>query len=111
MNSITALKLAGISDLTLGQAVHGVSRGVRGVFGTSADLGGELGRVVGSEDLGRLAGYVAPILGANYVANQFAPTRRAKVWLANQVQTSSPVLGQALMPKDYGARPGDYGNY
>ena len=108
MNSITALKLAGLTDLTIGQAAHGVSRGVRGVFGTSADLGGQLGKVVGSEDLGRLAGYVAPILGANYIANQYAPTRRAKVWLANQVQTSSPVLGQALIPKDYGSRAGDY---
>lgn len=108
MNSITALKVASLANLTLGQAVGGAARGAKGLFATSADLGGELGKMVGSEALGRLAGYAAPVLGANYLANQYAPTRRAKVWLANQVQTSSPMLGQALIPKDYGSRPGDY---
>jgi hypothetical protein len=55
-----------------------------------------------------MAGYAAPVLGANYLANQYAPTRRAKVWLGEQLSAAGPRLGQALVPNDFGARPGDY---
>jgi len=95
MNSITVLKLAG-----LGQAA-------KSVFRASGAAGGELGKLVGAEGIGHMAGYAAPVLAANYAANQFAPTRRAKVWLGEQLASPHPQLGQLLVPNDYGTRPGD----
>lgn len=103
MNSITALKLAGLGDVA-----GALGRGVKGVFNVSGDVGADLGKLVGAEGLGRMAGYAAPVLGANYLANQYAPTRRAKVWLGEQLSAAGPRLGQALVPNDFGTRPGDY---
>jgi hypothetical protein len=103
---ITALKVAGLA-----QAAKTVGKGVGSVFDASASLGGSIGRELGSETAGRAAGYVAPVLLANYAANQYAPTRKAKAWLGQQVGAAGGVLGNALVPSDFGTRPGDYGGY
>jgi len=103
---ITALKIAGLAD-----AAKAVGRGVGKTFSASASVGGAIGRELGSETLGRAAGYVAPVLLANYAANQYAPTRKAKAWLGQQVGSAGNMLGNALVPSDFGARPGDYGGY
>ena len=104
MNSITALKLAGLAE-----AAKTVGRATSKVFKTTGSIGGAVGKELGSEAAGKAVGYAAPVLLANYAANQYAPTRRAKAWLGQQVGTGGGVLGNALVPRDFGMRPGDYG--
>ena len=104
MNPITAIKLAGLAS-SLGSMGRGVGR----VFTVSGEVGGEIGGMLGpvGHALGTAAGYAAPVVAANYAANQFAPTRRAKTWIGQQLPTVGQHMGQALVPKDFGARPGD----
>lgn len=102
MNPITAIKLAGLRE-----AAQTLGSGLGHVFQGSASIGGEIGKALGSEGVGRAAGYVAPVVAANYAANQFAPTRRAKAWLGEQLGTGGQVVGRALVPRDFGMRPGD----
>lgn len=108
MNSITALKVAGLSE-----AAGTIARGVGKGFEISGGLGRDLGSLLSGghwlgKGVGQAAGYVAPVLVANYAANQFAPTRRAKVWLGEKAVAGGNVLGRALVPSDFGARAGDY---
>lgn len=104
MNPITAIKLAGLAE-----AAGRVGRGVGFVFSESGRIGGEIGGMLGpmGRVAGTAAGYAAPVAVANYAANQFAPTRRAKTWVGQQLPTVGHHVGQALVPKDFGARPGD----
>ncbi len=113
MNSIQALKLAGLGEAAkvVGGAVKGFAQGAGRV---GEELGGmiagQAGKSVGNV-LGQAAGYATPLLAANYTANQFAPTRRAKAWLGEKMPTVGQHVGQALVPKDFGARPGDVPGY
>jgi hypothetical protein len=113
MNSIQALKLAG-----LGEAARVVGGAVKGFAQGAGHIGEELGGMVGGPigksiggGVGQVAGYAAPLLAANYAANQFAPTRRAKAWLGEKMPVVGQRVGQALVPKDFGARPGDVPAY
>jgi hypothetical protein len=105
-NPITALKVAGLA-----QAAKTVGKGVGAVFQASGDVGKAVGRELGSESLGQAAGYAAPLLIANYAANQYAPTRKGKAWLGQRIGTAGNAIGNALVPSDYGTRPGDFGGY
>ncbi len=102
MNAITAIKIAGLAD-----AAKTVAGGIGKVFQGSAHIGGEAGKMLGSETAGRLVGYAAPVLAANAVANQYGPSRRAKAWVGQQLGTGGQVVGRALTPNDFGMRPGD----
>lgn len=102
---ITALKIASLKDVA-----KTMGKGVGAVFRESGNLGGAVGRELGSESVGRTVGYAAPVLLANHAANQYAPTRKAKAWLGQRVGTAGNALGNALVPGDFGARPGDFGN-
>lgn len=104
MNSITFLKLAGLAE-----AAKTVAKGTGRVFQAAGSVGGAIGKELGSEAVGKTVGYAAPVLLANYAANQYAPTRRAKAWLGQQIGAGGSALGSALVPHDFGARPGDYG--
>lgn len=106
MNPITALKLAGLAE-----AAKTVARGTGKVFQASGSVGAAIGKELGSETAGKMVGYAAPVLLANYAANQYAPTRRAKAWLGSQIGAGGSVVGNALVPRDFGARPGDFGGY
>lgn len=103
MNRITQLKLAGMAE-----ALKTIGNGAVKTFQGSASVGGEIGKLLGSETIGRGVGYAAPLLAANWAANQTAPTRRAKVWLGEQVGAGGNALGRALVPGDFGNRPGDF---
>lgn len=102
MNPITAIKVAGLAE-----AAKTIGRGVGNVFQVSGSLGGEVGKALGSETAGKLVGYAAPVVAANYAANQYAPTRRAKAWLGQQLGAGGQLVGRALIPGDFGMRPGD----
>lgn len=106
MNPITALKLAGLAE-----AAKTIAKGTGKVFQASGSVGGAIGKELGSEAVGKAVGYAAPVLLANYAANQYAPTRRAKAWLGQQIGSGGNVLGNALIPRDFGGRPGDFGGY
>lgn len=106
MNPITAIKLAGLAD-----AAKSTAKVVGKVFHTSGNLGGAIGKELGSEAAGKAVGYVAPILAANYITNQYTPTRRAKAAIGQGVGMMGGHIGQALVPRDFGMRPGDYGAY
>lgn len=106
MNAITFLKLAGLAE-----AAKTVARGTGKVFQASGSVGAAVGRELGSETVGKAVGYAAPVLLANYAANQYAPTRRAKAWLGQQIGSGGNAVGSALVPRDFGARPGDFGGY
>ncbi len=104
MNAVTFLKVAGLAE-----AAKTIAKGTGKVFSASGSVGGAIGRELGSEAVGKAVGYAAPVLLANYAANQYAPTRRAKAWLGQQIGTGGSMVGSALVPRDFGARPGDYG--
>lgn len=106
MNPITFLKVAGLAD-----AAKTVASATGKVFKTTGSIGAAVGKELGSETAGKMVGYAAPVLLANYAANQYAPTRRAKAWLGQQIGTSGNMVGNALVPRDFGARPGDFGGY
>ena len=103
MNRITQLKLAGMAE-----AMKTIGHGTVKAFQGSASVGGEIGKALGSETIGRGVGYAAPLLAANWAANQTAPTRRAKVWLGEQLGAGGNMLWRALIPGDFGNRPGDF---
>lgn len=104
MNAVTFLKVAG-----LGEAAKTLAKGTGKLFQASGNVGGAIGKQLGSEMAGKAVGYAAPVLLANYAANQYAPTRRAKAWLGQQVGSGGNMIGSALVPRDFGARAGDYG--
>lgn len=104
MNAITAVKLAGLAE-----AAKTIGGGLGKVFGASGNVGAEIGKALGSEGAGRVVGYIAPVVAANYAMNQFAPTRRAKAWLGQQLAGGGQLVGRAITPGDYGMRPGDMG--
>lgn len=106
MNPITLLKIAGLME-----AAKTVARTTGKVLSASGSVGGEVGKHLGSESIGRAVGYAAPVLAADYATNQYAPTRRAKAWLGRQIGSGGAVVGNALTPRDFGTRPGDYGGY
>lgn len=106
MNPLTFLKIAGLAE-----AAKTVAKGTGKVFQASGSVGAEIGKHLGSEVAGKAVGYAAPVLLANYAANQYAPTRRAKAWLGQQIGTGGSVVGSAMVPRDFGTRPGDYGGY
>lgn len=106
MSAITLLKTAGLAE-----AAKTVGKATGKVFQVSGSVGGEIGKHLGSEAVGKAVGYAAPVLLANYAANQYAPTRRAKAWLGQQIGTGGAVVGNALVPRDFGTRPGDFGGY
>ena len=104
MNSITALKLASLAD-----AAKTVGRGVGKVFQVSGNVGGEIGKALGSEGVGKAVGYAAPVVLADYATKQYGPARRARAWLGQQVSGGGNLVGRALVPGDFGTRPGDFG--
>lgn len=104
MSAITFLKVAGLAE-----AAKTVAKGTGKVFQASGSVGGAIGKHLGSETAGKMVGYAAPVLLANYAANQYAPTRRAKAWVGQQIGSGGNVLGNALVPRDFGTRPGDFG--
>jgi hypothetical protein len=101
MNSITAIKVAALTDA------------VKHVFRTSREVGKSVGKSLGSESLGDLAGIAAPILATNYVVNQIPGARRAKVRLGEHLSRhiggeGGNMAQRALTPSDFGRREGDY---
>lgn len=105
MNAITFLKLGGLAE-----AAKTVGRGVGKTLEMSGNVGGQIGKALGSEAAGKAVGYVAPVLLADYATKQYGPSRRARAWLGQQASTSGNLVHHALVPGDFGMRPGDYGN-
>jgi len=105
MNPITLLKLAGLAE-----AAKTVGKATGKVFQAAGSVGGAIGKNLGSEAIGKTVGYAAPVLVANHAANQYAPTRRGKAWLGQQMGAAGNAVGSALIPRDFGSRPGDFGS-
>lgn len=104
MNPITLLKLGGLVD-----AAKTVGRGVGKAFEVSGTVGGEIGKALGSETAGKAVGYAAPVVLADYATKQHGPSRRARAWVGQQASSGGNLVHRALVPKDFGMRPGDYG--
>lgn len=101
---ITLLKLGGLVD-----AAKTVGRGVGKTLEMSGSVGGQLGKALGSETAGKAVGYAAPVLLADYATKQYGPSRRARAWLGQQAANGGALAHHALVPGDFGTRPGDYG--
>lgn len=104
MNSITLLKLGGLAA-----AAKTVGRGIGKTFEISGSVGGEIGKALGSEAAGKAVGYAAPVVLADYATKQHGPSRRARAWVGQQASTGGNLVHRALVPGDFGTRPGDYG--
>lgn len=104
VNPITFLKLGGLID-----AAKTVGRGVGKTLEISGNMGGEVGKALGHEGVGRAAGYLAPVVLADYATKQYGPTRRARAMVGRGAVAGGNLVHHALVPGDFGMRPGDYG--
>lgn len=105
MNPITFLKLGGLAE-----AAKTVGRGVGKTLEMSGSVGGEIGKALGHEGAGKALGYLAPVVLADYATKQYGPTRRARAMVGRGAIAGGNLVHQALVPGDFGMRPGDYGS-
>jgi hypothetical protein len=104
VNPITLLKLGGLAE-----AAKTIGRAAGKTLEISGSVGGQVGKALGSEAAGKAVGYAAPVMLADYATKQYGPSRRARAWLGQQAATGGTLVHHALVPGDFGTRPGDYG--
>lgn len=104
VNPITLLKLGGFVE-----AAKTVGRGVGKTLEMTGSAGGQIGKALGSEAVGKAVGYAAPVVLADYATKQYGPSRRARAWAGQQAANTGALVHHALVPSDFGTRPGDYG--
>lgn len=92
---------------TLGPATARKLAGIGSIFTVPANAGRAMGEAVGIGPLGYLAGMAAPLLAANYLADQSSMGRNAKVWAAQHLPGAVQAGGQLVIPRDYGQQQGD----